>query len=330
MNKCQHFLDSIFSNYLSGFRKGHNCQDVLIRLVENCKESLDNNKVNAVLLTDLSKAFDCLPHRLLISKLKAYGLHNDACSLVSSYFRCRKQRVKIGNLKSDWLNILKGAPQGSLFGPFAYNVFSNDLLILLSTICNIYNYADDNSICCEGNDYESAHQNVLQSANVMLKWFKENYLQANPSKFQFIVFDKTNISRTLNLDDNEIMSEQCVKLLGVNIDKNLNFSSHVSATCKKAGKQLNVLSRLSVCLDVEAKLLILQTFILSHFNYCPIVWHFCSREDLRKIEKIQKRALRYVYNDFTSTYSELRCKANKPLLYTQRLKQILIQVYQYK
>ncbi len=228
------FFESLFSKYMSGFRKGHNCQDVLIRLVENCKVSLDENKVNVVLLTDLSKAFDCLPHRLPISKLKAYGLNNDACSLVSSYFRNRKQRVKIGNNKSDWLNILKGAPQGSLFGPFAYNVFSNDLLILLSTMCDIYNYADDNSLCCEGNDYESAHQNILQNADVMLKWFKDNYLQANPSKFQFIVFEKANISRSLMLNDSELMSEKCVKLLGVNIDCKLNFSNHISVTCKKA------------------------------------------------------------------------------------------------
>ena len=100
--------------------------------------SPDNNKVNAILLTDLSKAFDCLPHRLLISKLKTYGLDNDACTLVASYFCDRNQRVKIGSYKSGWLNVIKGAPQGSLFGPFAYNVFSNDLLVLLSTTCDIY------------------------------------------------------------------------------------------------------------------------------------------------------------------------------------------------
>ncbi len=77
------------------------------------------------------------------------------------------------------------------------------------------------------------------------------------------------------LNDSELMSEKFVKLLGVNIDYNLNVSNHISVTCKKAGKQLNVLARLSVCLDIEAKLIVLQTFILSHFNYCPIVWHFC-------------------------------------------------------
>jgi len=161
----------------------------------------------------------------------------------------------------------------------------------------------------------------------MLNWFKENYLQANPSKFQFIVFDKRNMSRSIQLDDHVLMSEKCVKLLGVNIDSNLNFSNHISIMCKKAGKQLNVLARLSVCLDVEAKILLSQTFILSHFNYCPIVWHFCTREDLRKIEKIQKRALRYIYNDYTASYSDLRRKADTPLLYTQRLKQIMLQVY---
>ncbi len=75
-------------------------------------------------------------------------------------------------------------------------------------MCDIFNYADDNSLYCEGNDYESAYQNVLQNANVMLKWLKDNYLQANPSKFQCIVFEKANISRSLMLIDSELMSEK--------------------------------------------------------------------------------------------------------------------------
>ena len=70
-----------------------------------------------------------------------------------------------------------------------------------------------------------------------------------------------------------------------------------------------------------------QTFIMSHINFCPIVWHFCGIKDLKKIEKIQYRALRYVYNDLTSSYASLRGRANRPLMYNQRLKQMMIEVY---
>ena len=194
-------------------------------------------------------------------------------------------------------------------------------------ISDIYNYADDNSICTNGNDYESAQSNILECANIMLKWFKENYLQANPSKFQFIVFDKQNISHSLKINDHDIVSTGCVKLLGVSIDNQLNFKQHISIMCRKAGKQLNVLSRLSRCMSLESKMLLYQTFILSHFNYCPLVWHFCTLEDTKKIGKIQERALRYVYNDFKSSYLDLLHRADKPFLYIQRIKHMMLFVY---
>ena len=137
------YFENIFSPYISGFQKGHSCESVLLRLVENVKLNMDNGSMYGALLTDLSKAFECLPHRLLIAKLKAYGLSNDSCMLIANYFQDRTQRVKVGNVKSDWMEINKGCPQGSLFGPLAFNIFSNDLLLLVQDRCDVYNYADD-------------------------------------------------------------------------------------------------------------------------------------------------------------------------------------------
>ena len=143
-----YFFDSILSPYLSGFRKSHSCQGVLMHFVETCKSQLDDKQVCAALLTDLSKAFDCLPHRLLLAKLHAYGVDKKACTLIMSYFKDRKQRVKLMDSRSEWLPLVKGAPQGSLFGSFMYNVFSNDFLCLIVESCfgDIFNYADDNSV----------------------------------------------------------------------------------------------------------------------------------------------------------------------------------------
>ena len=97
--------------------------------------------------------------------------------------------------------------------------------------------------------------------------------------------------------------------------------------CKKAGRKLNVLGRLSNTLDTNSKGTIFYSFILSHFNYCPLVWYFCSIEDMKKMEKIQERALRFIYNDFKSTYTELRCIAERPLLYVQRQRNLMVEVY---
>ena len=130
----------------------------------------------------------------------------------------------------------------------------------------------------------------------MIHWYKMNCMQANPEKFQFIIFDKERQPRTLQLNHNvTIQSVSNVKLLGVNIDVELNFNHHIALLCNKAGRQINALSRLSNVLNVDTKILILQSFILSHFMYCCIIWHFCSISDTKKIEKMQLKALRHIY-----------------------------------
>ena len=88
-------------------------EKVLIDFVDKCKSALDNKKMYGSLMTDLSKAFDCLPPRLLKSKLNAYGVDKTSCMLMANYFFNRKQRVKLSDIRSDWMEISKGSPQGS-------------------------------------------------------------------------------------------------------------------------------------------------------------------------------------------------------------------------
>ncbi len=135
--------------------------------------------------------------------------------------------VKLGGHKSEWLTISKIAPQGSIFRPFVYNLFQNDLL-----------------------------------------------------------------------------SQQ-----------------------PKAARGINALSRIPGCLDYTAKICLFRSFVKCYVDYCPIVWHFCNISDIRKIEKYsQYHALRFVCNDFKSTYAELRTKCKRSLMYIQRQRAILLEV----
>lgn len=154
-------------------------------------------------------------------------------------------------------------------------------------------------------------------------------MKANPEKIQLIFFDKHKSydAESIKINNMIIKHQPTVKLLGVHIDSKLTFNVHVSEICRKAGYKLNALSRLSKTLDVESKTLLLNSFILSFFNYCCIIWHFCDIQNTKSIEKIQKRALRFVYNDFISPYEDLRNKSCKPLVYVQRLRSILVEVY---
>ncbi len=133
------------------------------------------------------------------------------------------------------------------------------------------------------------------------------------------------MSCSLNIGGTVITSEPVVKLPGVSIDKPLSFSNHITLLCQKDGRY--VLSHMSNKLTAEAKLLLFRSFILSYFNYCPLIWHLCGLGDLKKMETVQRRALRFVFNDFHASCSDLSSRAGKPLLYVERLKAFVTEVF---
>ena len=111
------YIDSFLSSFLSGFRQGFGTQHCLIVMIERWRKALDNNSEAGAILTDLSKAFDCINHELLIAKLKVYGFEHDSLANIYSYFSERKQRTKVNNSFNAWSAIQSGVPQGSILGP---------------------------------------------------------------------------------------------------------------------------------------------------------------------------------------------------------------------
>ena len=275
---------------------------------------------------DLSKAFDCMPHKLLIAKFKAYGLEDLSIQLVTSYLEGRKQRVRVGNERSEWSDIIKGVPQGSILGPIFFNIFINDMFYSIKK-AELINYADDNTVTPIQPTQKLVVDLLQAESRVAIAWFTLNQMLVNPEKFQAIFINCVENDIKIEIDGIKLSSEDHVELLGVNLDSKLNFEIHIQQICFKAGNHLIVLKRLSPFINCKDRMAIFRSFILCHFEFCSVVWHFCGKTSIRRMEKIQERALRFVYGDYDTTYHDLLHNARLPTLELGRERSIAILTY---
>ena len=319
------YMDPKLSIYQCGFRKNMSAQNCILLLLEKWKTCLDNKGKTGVLLMDLSKAFDCLDHELLIAKLDAYGFGDNALKLMYSYINSRQQRVRINSTYSSWADILFGVPQGSILGPLIFNIYLADLFLFCDNI-SIVNFADDNSPFSCKKDIESVINQLQFNSEKLMKWFENNRLKPNPDKFSLILSD-TNKEKCIQIQQLEIQNSTCEKLLGIKIDNKLSFDEHITDLCCKATQKLHALIRVARFMTLHQKRIIMKAFINSQFGYCPLVWMFCSRKLNNRINRIHERALRTVYSDQSSSFDELLQKDGSVTIHVRNLQNLAVEIY---
>ena len=273
----------------------------------------------AVISMDLSKAFDTIPHALLLAKLKAYGLHESSCTLIGDYLTDRRQQVKIGDTYSDWMSVKRGVPQGSVLGPMFFNMFLNDLIFHIKSV-KLNTYADDCQLQSSDVDPVALERRINHDVQIANKWFEDNGMKANPAKHQGMVLDKTNYPFSF-------LTTRCLDLFGISLDNELNFKDHISSVCKKINNQFSVFKRFGKLISSEIMLHLYKAFILPHFHYCSMIWHFCNSEDSVKLDTLNRRILRFVLKDWDSNYDALLDKAGVCGLANRRIQNMMICIF---
>jgi hypothetical protein len=218
---------ALLSNNQYGFRKRKNTTTAIMHLLKAILETFHEREVMIALFLDLSKAFDCVEHDILIAKLERYGFRGVFLDLLSTYLRNRMQYVDIEGVYSNQLAVKYGVPQGSVLGPLLFLIYINDLNFILPNINKIL-FADDTVLYKMGRDCNEIIQEMNNEVKILCDWLNANGLALNKSKTKMIVFTNQQVNNVATLKINETPIEQVdkYKYLGMIIDEKLTFDDH--------------------------------------------------------------------------------------------------------
>ena len=284
----------------SAYKLYHSTATALINVTDDIYKALDKSELSILVLLDYSKAFDCANHRLILAKLKALGFHDEALAWVVSYLTDRSQKVRTDTSDSRWITIKNGVPQGPLL-----------FMILISDINKVIKhgkyhlYADDTQLYyqCKVKDVINKIHMINTDLSGIEQFSYKNCLKLNATKSNFIIIGSpTNLAKLKKFNlppvviNNKIIERKThVRNLGVTFDEVLSWTKHVNYLVGLAYYKLKQGYRAKKFLSVEAKVSLCESYILSHFNYCDVVYQNMSEILKYKIQKVQNSCFRFIY-----------------------------------
>ena len=192
------------------------------------------------------------------------------------------------------------------------------------------NYANDATFHACALDLKSLITRLEHDAALAIEWFESNYMKMNQDKRHLLFSRHKYETLVVNVGETKIWESKQQKLLGILIDSDLKFDEYVLSQCKKAGKKLTALIRISKFMTFGQRRNIMKAFIESQFGYCPLVWVFCGRQTNARINHIHKRALKAVYNDGTSPFEELLGKDKLETIHRRNIKILAAELFKIK
>ena len=286
----------------SGNRKWHSTETSLIHTTDMILSAIDQKKTTAVVLLDMSKAFDSISHKTLYNKLQDMGASKPVLDWFVSYLSSRTQVVRINTKISDPLPLASGVPQGSILGPMFFGIYVNDLPSTPKN-CLTECYVDDTKLYMSfrpqdsGNSIAAMNEDLVSIRN----WCFDNGLLLNHDKTKLIIYGSRQMIAKLpefrlSLLGKELEPSEFVKDLGVILDKNLTFNEHIIKTVSSCVSALGQISRVKHAFRKDTLITIINSLVFSKLYYCSSVWANTTDTNIKKLQGIQNFAARIVCN----------------------------------
>ena len=306
-----------------GFRSKLSTCMALLDLLDKLSSSIDNGEVTVGLFIDLAKAFDTVDHKILLNKLQHYGIRGIALKWFQSYLSNRKQCVTVNGQSSDFAIITCGVPQGSILGPTLFLLYINDLA-LVSKLFQIIMFADDTNLFVRGKSVEQIKNQINTELLIINEWFKTNRLSLNLDKTTYVIFGNKKFDDIkIYFRDVEIKRQFETKFLGVILQANLKWNTHINIVLSKTSKCLGIMSKIRHLIPQHLTRMLYLTLVEPYINYCNIVW--CSPDKTSNLEKILRVQKKYCRLMTFASFSA----PSKPLFLELKLLNVY-EIYKYQ
>lgn len=252
-----------------------------------------------MLFLDFSKAFDKVPHEQLLFKLEQLGLPHGFVNWIAAYLSHRTQSVSIGGCISPVLPVTSGVPQGSVLGPLLFLVYINDIVSIIDAGVHIRLFADD---CIIFKEITSSSDQLLldHSLHSVVSWCDTWKMKLNSAKSTLLRITKKKqpFEYIYNIADTPVTVERECKYLGLIISDTLSWSPHIKHICTSASRKLGFIKRKLNDAPIQVKLHAYYSLVRSKLEYANIVWDPFTQKDIRKLEMVQRRAVRFIYGKY--------------------------------
>ena len=310
-------INGLFSNKQYGFIKGRSTGLQLLKAVESWMEALEKGKSVDCIYADFKKAFDKVPHKRLVAKVRAYGIDEDICNWIESFLESRRQRVNVNGQSSEEDDIISGVPQGSVLGPLLFVIYINDLPELVQAL--LFLFADDSKIWkgIEGNEDIVSLQQDLE---IMDRWSKKWLLEFHPDKLKVLHMNLRHeeMGYKYKMGNDEVKETKHEKDLGIIVDVRLNFEEHMEKKVKKANSIMAMIRRAFQFMDKGIFMLLYKGLVRNAMEYGGAVWSPYKMKDIEKVEGVQRRATSSIPGMRKMTYEERLRELNLPTLRFRR------------